>query len=67
MIPLVSSFMTAGDYYVLEDIFSQGARLEGIEKAALLCDALGFKVDSKYADAFGYNTTTSPNGWWRKF
>ena len=66
VIPLISSFMEPGDYYVLEDIFCQ-ARLEGIESAARLCDALGFKVDSKYADAFGYNTTTSPNGWWRKF
>lgn len=24
---------------------------------------LGFLVDTKYADAFGQNVTTSPNGW----
>jgi len=66
LIPMLASFMKPGDYYVLEDGFAQAANAANIGKAAQLCDALGFMVDTKYADAFGYNVTTSPNGWWRK-
>ncbi len=65
LLPFVASFMVAGDYYVIEDVFLRPTA-EVAAKASAGCEALGFLVDAKYADAFGYNATCSPNGWWVK-
>ncbi len=62
LIPFVGSFMTSGDYYVIEDafIFFTAGSILGI---VTICDMLGFLVDTKYTDAFGLNVTCAPNGW----
>jgi hypothetical protein len=62
LIPFVASYMTPGDYYVLEDVLIwQNSRI--IADMVDMCRNLGFLVDSKYTDAFGVNVTCSPNGW----
>ena len=65
LVPFISSFMTKGDYYVIEDAFLRPTK-EIIDMAVQACRSLGFSVDAKYCDAFGPNVTCSPNGWWIK-
>jgi cephalosporin hydroxylase len=60
----VDRHVEVGDYYILEDIGLSPtiAFVEGMQK---IC-ARGYAIDSDYADAFGYNVTSAPNGWLRK-
>jgi cephalosporin hydroxylase len=73
LIPYVTGFMLPGDYYVVEDVFCYHSKRVGRARAAFgadrlatAVDRLGFRVDTKYTDAFGLNVTASPNGWLRK-
>ncbi|MBN2358443.1 MAG: hypothetical protein JXR83_03260 [Deltaproteobacteria bacterium] len=53
-----------GDYYVIEDVFiSVNAE---VVAAGRIIEDLGWRVDTHYTDAFGYNVTCAPNGWLRK-
>jgi cephalosporin hydroxylase len=65
VIPLVSSFMVSGDYYVVEDMLMLACP-RTIAIASEFAKRLGFVVDAKYADAFGVNVTCAPNSWFRK-
>jgi cephalosporin hydroxylase len=62
VVPLVSGYMSPGDYYVIEDVFV-GATDETSESAVALMKRCGLVVDIKYTDAFGRNVTCSPNAW----
>jgi cephalosporin hydroxylase len=61
----IDGYLRSGDYYVVEDILLIG-NFELIANIVYFCESLGFLVDSKYTDAFGYNVTCSPNSWFRK-
>lgn len=60
----VDRYVEVGDYYILEDI-GLSPTIEFVNGLQKIC-ARGYSVDSDYADAFGYNVTTAPNGWLRK-
>ena len=60
----VDRYVEVGDYYILEDI-GLSPTIEFVNGLQKIC-ARGYAIDSDYADAFGYNVTTAPNGWLRK-
>ncbi|HEX5036321.1 MAG TPA: CmcI family methyltransferase [bacterium] len=62
VVPFMASLMQEGDYFVIEDAFSNPTP-EIIGKATEAIDGLGFLVDTKYTDAYGMNVTCAPNGW----
>jgi len=56
--------MQLGDYMVWEDLLLDlWTTHDAHAKAIALAAACGLVVDAKYADAFGTNVTTAPNGW----
>ena len=61
----LNRFMLAGDYYVVEDVPLTCTRETA--EALVVFEEAGFLVDTYYADAFGYNLTSAPNAWFRKF
>lgn len=70
MVSFFGRLMVSGDYYVNEDVYGNHEFVQstssGIRMSIRLCSKFGFEVDTKYTDAFGYNVTCAPNGWWRK-
>jgi hypothetical protein len=64
LVPFIVGLLQEGDYYVLEDIYSQ-IDLEHIAMMIAMTDAFNLRVDSKYADGFGLNLTASANTWLR--
>lgn len=65
--PYFGKMMAVGDYYIWEDVFlRKWATSEKIAIAVKIAKESNLMVDRKYTDAFGYNVTCSPNGWFRK-
>jgi cephalosporin hydroxylase len=65
----LDEYLVSGDYYVIEDAFIERCRQPPDEKFLAnyrRIARLGYRVDSHYADAFGYNATCAPNAWLRK-
>lgn len=60
----VDRHVEVGDYYVLEDV-GLSPTIELVEGMQTICNR-GYAIDTDYADAFGYNVTSAPNGWLRK-
>ncbi len=60
----VDQFVAVGDYYILEDV-GLSPTIEFVNGMQQFCRR-GYAIDTDYADAFGYNVTSSPNGWLRK-
>jgi cephalosporin hydroxylase len=64
---LIGSLMHKGDYFVWEDVFlKEWATAKMIAKAVAVTRKHRLFVDKKYTDAYGYNVTCSPNGWFKK-
>lgn len=61
----IDQYMAAGDYYVIEDAIAT-MPVESATAMARVAERLGYEVDSRYTDAFGYNVTSAPNAWLRK-
>lgn len=60
----MDQFVEVGDYYVLEDV-GLSPTVQFVEGLQKIC-ARGYAIDTDYADAYGYNVTSAPNGWLRK-
>jgi cephalosporin hydroxylase len=65
MLDGLNKFVKSGDYWVVKGQFGFGP-MESVLKSLAAFEAKGYLVDSRYTDAFGYNVTGAPNGWFRK-
>lgn len=61
----LNPYLHSGDYYIFEDVLMHPTA-QTVALATQIFEQEGYLVDRYYTDAFGYNVTSSPNGWLRK-